>query len=233
MKKDSPKMAEVASKIITSLKTTRDGSIVRVTILKPPGFEDAVKEAIEKARAAAAETMDANRVRQTILSVLNYESQNNRLPFDADAKLSWRVAITPFAEANEIWEKVDKASDWNSAANRAFADQMPSFLGKESKTLSDICYVIPPKPATKLKEIRDGMSNTIMLVQYSKGVEWMKPQDLSADQVMELVKQLPENGKLLVGFYDGSVHRLPKSIDPETLRRLLDPDDGEAVDIDW
>jgi len=78
--------------------------------------------------------------------------------------------------------------------------------------------------SSKLKELRDGASHTIAVVETANsGVNWMQPQDCD---VAHLPPQGNHPGVLNALFADGSV----RGLRPEELRALLPrpPPDGEA-----
>jgi hypothetical protein len=83
-----------------------------------------------------------------------------------------------------------------------------------------------------MSQITDGTSNTILVVeaQSSAAVVWTKPDDLAVDMQVP-VKGLtgqPVQG-FLAAFCDGSVRFIANSVEPETLRRLLQMNDGQPV----
>ncbi len=93
--------------------------------------------------------------------------------------------------------------------------------------------VCPGHRGVPIAEIKDGTSNTIMIVEvgHDGAVSWTKPEDLPVD--------LDDPAKGLGGLFkdgfqaalcDGSAHFIPKSIDPKTLRALLTRAGGEVVD---
>jgi hypothetical protein len=87
--------------------------------------------------------------------------------------------------------------------------------------------------ASPMAEMVDGTSYTLLVVDAApvQAAIWTKPDDLEIDldKIAELLG--PKDAKTFIAaFGDGSVRELPKSIDKETLRRLIQANDGEPMD---
>jgi hypothetical protein len=82
----------------------------------------------------------------------------------------------------------------------------------------------------RLSDVTDGASNTILCVAAApeEAVIWTKPEDIRFDPEHPL-RGLGQRGFFLALFVDGSVHRLPSSIDKQTMRRLVYRNDGKPV----
>jgi prepilin-type processing-associated H-X9-DG protein len=85
-------------------------------------------------------------------------------------------------------------------------------------------------------EIRDGTANTIMIVEVRDPVPWTQPDtDLHFDSMSFQINGGPESiGSFhpkgaMVGFADGSVQYLHDDVDPQTLRFLIQPADGNFI----
>lgn len=85
----------------------------------------------------------------------------------------------------------------------------------------------------QFKDITDGTSNTIMVVQAGpkSDVPWTKPADLNVD-LKNPVSGFGDDkdGVFLVTFCDGSAHALLNTIDAEMLRRLFQRNDGKPIE---
>ena len=177
----------------------------------------------------------------------NFESANNRLPLnEIDAKgkalLSWRVQILPYIEELALYNQFKLDEPWDSDNNKKLIDKMPKlFAPLRVKADSGMTFyqsftgsngVLDPTKKYSLGTIPDGTSNTFMVAESAKPVIWTKPDDLVYDG-----KKLPElggmfDGKFHAAFLDGHVVRFKKEIDKETLGRLIDPADGNTIDVD-
>lgn len=85
----------------------------------------------------------------------------------------------------------------------------------------------------KIKDIRDGTTNTILVVDVHPdyAVIWTKPDDLLIDGRGDPKAKLmtAHEKAFATAFCDGSVRWIPQSIPVETLRLLIDPQDGNPI----
>jgi hypothetical protein len=82
------------------------------------------------------------------------------------------------------------------------------------------------------RQIIDGTSNTILILEAhpNSAVPWTKPDDLviDAQDVAAKLRGQPDN-VFAAAFADGSVRMIKLTVDPQTLLRLLQMNDGQAV----
>ena len=83
-----------------------------------------------------------------------------------------------------------------------------------------------------VRDITDGTSNTILIVEANTdhAVIWTKPSDLPVDfkdPTNGLTGQADDRFRAV--FADGSAHAIQISVPAETLRRLMQMNDGEVV----
>jgi serine/threonine protein kinase len=215
----------------------------------------AVDDAVRATRAwseAAHRVQSQNNLRQIALAVFSYESTNGKFPpaYIADKKtgkplLSWRVAILPYIEQDALYRQFHLDERWDSEHNKKLAETVVAVyrspIGDAKPGMTNYLTVrgkdtaFPGKDGIKIMDIRDGTSNTIMLVEAdnSKAVPWTKPEDLPYD---EKNPSAGLGGLFSGGFNaamcDGSARFIPSTIDAETLRRLFNRSDGEPVDLE-
>jgi hypothetical protein len=206
--------------------------------------------AVQKVREAASRTQDQNNLKQIALAMHIYHEANRAFPSaaicDNNGKplLSWRVAILPYLEQDQLYKQFKLDEPWNSEHNRKLIPLMP-------KTYE--IPAAPPKPGethyrvfvgggamfelnrkTRIADITDGTSNTLMIVETADSVPWTKPEDIPYDAQ----KQLPKLGGFFAGgsnvaFGDASVRFLSATIPEVTLRALITRAGGEVIgDID-
>ena len=111
--------------------------------------------------------------------------------------LSWRVHILPYLEQGKLYDQFHLDEPWDSKHNLALVAKMPSIYADPDTALRKVnaqgktTYVVPTSEGTvfdrhigtQFKEINDGTSNTIMLVEVvpERAVVWTKPEDWAVD----------------------------------------------------
>lgn len=214
--------------------------------------------AIQSARAAARRAQGMNNLKQIAIAMHNYHDTFNGFPAacsadeDGKALLSWRVHILPFIEEQRLYDQFHFDEPWDSEHNKKLIAQMPevyrspgsdaeptktNYLGIRGK---DMIFIDPRKTerdgkwpqGTRMADILDGTSNTIMVVEASdeQAVIWTKPDDYEPDEenpMKGLAGVRP--GGFLAAFCDGSVHFISADLDLEVLRWLFTRNDGNAI----
>ena len=101
--------------------------------------------------------------------------------------------------------------------------------------------MFPGERSVKLRDIRDGSFNTIMIVEVANsGIHWMEPRDLQITKMAPTIN--PPTGQGIssnhpgganVAFAEGHFEFLDaESLTPEQLQAMLSRDGGEEIDID-
>jgi len=103
------------------------------------------------------------------------------------------------------------------------------------KVFSSKDAVIYPGSKTRLVDIADGSSNTIMIVGGGKPVVWTQPDDLDVGpNLAPSSLMLPGQSGCNVAMCDGSVRWVDLNrLSPTTLRALITRSGGEVVGGDW
>jgi hypothetical protein len=242
---------------VTSVKTAlREAQVKRVDkvvatsiILKMDG--EALKALAVEVHNKAAQTQDANNLKQLGLALHLYHDSYGVFPrnISKDGKplLSWRVAILPYIEQNDLYMQFKLDEPWDSEHNKKLLAKMPKLFapvvgkapiegGTYYQGLAGPGAIFDPMfikgPGLRMVQIADGTSNTIMLVEASKAVPWTAPEDVPFDP-----KQLPRlGGQFPQGFHaataDGAVHFLRRDMPADVLRALITINGGEIVDWD-
>ena len=223
---------ELIAALLKGTKVTQKENRVSLVITKPSGFDDMLAKSVAAAQQAAQMMQRQNNVRQMLLSMHNYESACRVLPFNHEVEdrlsgqLSWRVKVLPFIELDLLYRKFKMNEPWDSDSNKPLADQCPELMG--AGQLSNICWI--QSEANGFRDITDGTSNTICMIEVSPGVPWTQPVDLTIEQAEKLILGQPEGQSLIIGMYDGSVRTIDRTINPQTLRALLTINGGEVID---
>jgi hypothetical protein len=207
--------------------------------------------AVVQAKATANRYRSVNNLKQIGLAFHNYNSNNNRFPASANRNKgkfphSWRVAILPYIEHQDLYNQYNFDEPWDSPSNRKLLDHMPAiyaYPGPDGRptSRSHPSYFVFTGPSTiggaergsQIQEITDGTSNTIHAVEARREVPWTKPEDIAFDPnapMPELGGFTPDGFNALFG--DGSVRYIKKSINPMTLKCLITRDGGEVVSSD-
>jgi len=200
-----------------------------------------------------------NNQRQMMLAMLNYESAHLVFPdgqpkSPTDPPYSWRVAILPFIECQDLYDQYDFSEPWDGPNNSKLLSQMPdTYRCPLSSGLADgqTTYKVVTGPGTLFDEgveptfrsIRDGSSNTAAIVEDAANpVPWTKPEDISIDQAVQLFcKSFKGNAAHVretifrrfyssgnMAFYDGSTYRARQFKDPVDAAKLFGISNGFA-----
>jgi hypothetical protein len=191
----------------------------------------------------------ANNLKQIGLAIHNYHDVHRHLPSDIRGKdgkalLSWRVAILPFLEADQLYREFKLDEAWDSEHNKKLLASMPKVYaptGVDTKEMHATFYqgfvgkgtIFEEKAKISLANIQDGTSNTLMVTEAAEAVPWSKPADMTYDPQ----QPLPKLGCLFGGDFhilwcDGSVSYVRKGFDEATLRLTITRNDGKPVNTE-
>lgn len=201
--------------------------------------------AVQSAREAARRAQCVNNLKQIALAMHNYADANGGFPPAAitgkngEPLLSWRVALLPFLEEQELYDAIRKDEPWDSPHNRPLMERMPKLFACPSHTLQPgmTCYrafagngaVLEMDKPTPLSAIRDGTSNTLLFAESSEPVEWTRPERLSIDAPGSLGLGSKHPGGFDAAFADGSIRFLTSKVPVETLKAIVTKAGGEVV----
>ena len=135
---------------------------------------------------------------------------------DADGKPlhSWRVLILPYIEQKHLCDQIRIDEPWDSEYNSQFHDQMPhSYIlycpsrpeKEQAMGLTCRLMVIGPDTisngpnCTKFSDITKRHEDTILFIEASVPVPWMKPEDLPQSVLQNgVVSSVPRRGQPVV-----------------------------------
>ena len=162
-------------------------------------FEKAIAATMQPILETVARRTSMDDLKRIGLAMLNYEAANRHFPLPAsrspDGKplLSWRVHILPYLEQMSLYKQFHLDEPWDGPHNRALVEKMPSVyrLSVSKSERGRTNYLLPvgngaafeaDRPTT-FKDIRDGTSDTIMVVTVddAHAVIWTKPDDWPFD----------------------------------------------------
>ncbi|MCU0959840.1 MAG: DUF1559 domain-containing protein [Pirellulaceae bacterium] len=219
--------------------------------------------AVGASREAARRMHCMNNLKQIALAMHNYHDVHGGFPaaFIADEEgrplHSWRVALLPYLEQQRLYDQYNFNEPWDSPNNLRVAQQMPPVFSCPSAPAapgSELTHYVvvvgdPANPQrqslfmpnhwTKISQVLDGTSNTLLVVETADPVRWTQPDsDPTFDQVGTRVEAGPSvpgsfhPGGANVAMADGSVQFLPDDMDPTRLQLLIQPADGQPI-YDW
>jgi len=244
---------KMADTLIASAVTKKDGSQVEFTVKRPANLDAVLPEvatavqAVGEARTAARRAQKKNDFKQVALAMLNYAQANGHFPAAAITKdgkplLSWRVAILPYLEEQELYDQFHQDEPWDSPHNLPLAKKMPSFFRSpdrpnDGKTTVMVFTgkdtVFEDDKGVEPDKITDGLSHTILAVEAGsdKAVPWTRPEDLPFDpkKPLDAMGKIPADG-FIAAMCDGSVHRL--KVDNAILKLLINRNSGEVKSFD-
>src|SRR5205085_12491632 len=135
----------------------------------------------------------------------NFDANEGNWPepaiYSKDGKplLSWRVAILPYTEGDELYKQFKLDEPWDSEHNKKLLEKMPKIYASPAADLKDktLTYykVFTGKNAMfdhsrklTLRKIPAGVDSTIMLIEAGDPVPWTKPDDIPFDPDKPLPK---------------------------------------------
>ena len=225
--------------------------------------------ATQSAREAARRSQCNNNLKNIGLGLHNYHEVYGQFPPAAigppdvprERQFSWMVAILPFMEQRNLYEKLRLDLPCDDPHNAPLLQNaFPEWLccpsdpapmatpGGFRKTSYVAITGIRPTPGfrttrgvigldrgLRLEEITDGTSNTIMVAEVTDGGPWFAGGAGTARRIDEWIERKTWShhpGGGLVLMADASVQFIHSTTDPQMLRRLAVAQDGQTVKLD-
>jgi prepilin-type processing-associated H-X9-DG protein len=213
-----------------------------------------------KLRDASQRQASANNLKQIGLGMHNFASNTQRLPAiasqtkDGKPGLSWRVALLPYLEEDNLYRQFRLDEPWDSANNKRLLTPMPKIFAhpaaSDATTASgkthyrgfygtgavfDPAVTLPQRGGSPTlgvrfpNDITDGTSNTILVVEAADPIEWTRPDDLRFDPNALLPKLGVTDDGFHVLFADGSVRYIKKPVDEKMIKAAITRNGGEPV----
>jgi beta-lactamase regulating signal transducer with metallopeptidase domain len=246
-------MLDQAEKFLAQIEPTVEGNVVAVNLQGTEAFGPLVASvllpAVAQAREAAQRAQDINNLKQIALALHNYHDVHKHFPPavllgpDGKTKYSWRVAILPYIEQQELYRQYDFNEPWDSENNKKVLAKVPPVLQyptEHGKSVNSSYFLLtgeggifndkPSKSGTTFAQIRDGTSNTLLIVEAKRNIPWTKPEDIP----MDVDKELPKlggyaNRGFAAALADGSVRFLGGKLNSDVFKALFTASGGEAV----
>jgi uncharacterized protein DUF1559 len=241
-----PSIPSIMMKLINATKLDVNGAVVRSQTTLGADFGSDFAKAIVPARAASRRAQSSNQMKQIGIALQNYHDTYKHFPPavvmgpDGTTPHSWRVELLPFLEKQDLYDRYKMDEPWDSEHNKQLVKEAADLFSVPGETPGEDCgYFLVTGPGTafdkdqppsELRNIIDGTSNTIGLVEAKRAIPWTKPEDIEIDPD----KPLPKLGGFFdegfgVGFLDTHVAFLPNDFDEKTLRALFSMGGREPI----
>lgn len=211
--------------------------------------DEQILQSLKPQAAANAESQTQRSLKELGIAFHNFNSSYNKFPGSKNNvdgardfngatpyPFSWRIAILPFVDQQELYEQYRFDQPWDSEENSKLLVKMPDvFRSPNSPELTSKGHTHIMGFATEsgalgtgtgqqMRDFTDGTSNTLLLIETSKSVPWTKPEDLT-DTKVEGFTGMPLHYLLA----DGSP-RMMNPIDAALLQKLITRDGGERIE---
>ncbi|MGE3315518.1 MAG: DUF1559 domain-containing protein, partial [Planctomycetaceae bacterium] len=244
-----------------SVKTSTDAVAQRPEPAKQSLLENRIEKVREQRAQSRNNIKSILLAMHNYLDVHKHLPPSVVLGPDGKTPHSWRVELLPFLDQAKLYEKYRMNEPWDSPANKQVLAQMPDVFRApgDAKDSTNTAYFVPTGPQTmfhlkqpqtmeslqksrgesdvgkralNFRDIDDGTSNTVALIETKRDVPWTRPQDIDCDPAIPL----PRFGRLYadlfhVGMADGTTRAIPVNIDEKSVKALLSRAGGEPVSV--
>jgi hypothetical protein len=157
---------------------------------------------------------------------------------------SWRVLLLPQLGHAELFAQYRFDEPWNGPHNRKLLDQMPEVYGcpadrDRDKGLTNYFALVgtqtmwPEQYATAYRQIRDGTSSTVCLIEsVDEGIAWLEPRDLNYAEMRKRFRSNPRpllkhTAGMQVLMASGDVLTISRDAEAKLFRMLSTARSGE------
>lgn len=190
----------------------------------------------------AQQAQSINNLEQIGLAFHNYHAAHGHFPSavvegPGGVTRSWRVELLPFLGAADLYERYRTDEPWDSENNLQVLKEIPPVFRhpRQWAVSTDTRYLTIVGEGTalsgkqpKIRNFTDGVSNTILAVESSRGVPWTQPDDLPFDPEALLAGRLLP-GEIVVLVGDGWAGKLSDQLTPDELRKMITRAGGEPA----
>jgi hypothetical protein len=241
--------AEAMLRLLDATDLEVRGSTVHSRTTVSQAIGRSIAASVVPARAAARRALSVNKLRQIGIALHNYHDVHKHFPpaviMGPDGKTphSWRVALLPYLDKPGLYEQYRLDEPWDSEHNRSLVAAGAELFSVPSETPSDDCGYFalvgpgtafdPDKTPLGVRNIVDGTSKTVAIVEAKRSIPWTTPEDV----VYDPDGPLPKLGGFFTGgfdalFLDAHVSFLPDDVDERLLRALISYSGRESTTVD-
>lgn len=164
--------------------------------------------------------------------------------------LSWRVTLLPYLGEEELYDRFDLNASWDSAQNQTITYQdmpavyrHPTMQGWTTETAYHLVTgtgtLFPPSGPLGPKQVIDGSTKTILVVEASGSSSWTEPVDVDLAASGGTINVSSGNdfggvtpGGMCLVTVDERGHFLPEETAAMTINALATPQGGEPLPDD-
>src|SRR5262249_13124817 len=189
----------------------------------------------EKVEDQARRTHSVQNLRQIAVAMQAYHDTHKRFPpaaiygMDGKPLLSWRVALLPYLEQSNLYNEFNLVEPWDGPHTKQLLARMPGVFapgpgparGRTStfyQVFTGPDTLFPGRGALGMDAIKDGSSNTLLVIEAGTAVPWTKPEDPPYDRDKMLPPPcggFPDGVPALLA--GGEAGLLDPKIDPQNL----------------
>jgi hypothetical protein len=147
------------------------------------------------------------------------------------------VAILPYLEQKVLYDKFRLDEPWDSPNNLELLKEIPrQFASPSDPTVGMTHYRVFVGPGAmfeqnkrvRIRDITDGLSGTVMVVETAEAVPWTKPEEIDYKPNGPFpTLGLPGFDVVLVVLADGSVQRVSKKCSQVEWHKAIQINDGQ------
>lgn len=238
---------------VETTTTDDDGAVVTLQVetdlAAVPMMVSLTVSALQSARSAARRTQSMNNMKQLGLAMHNYHNVHKEFPAavmtaeDGKTKYSWRVALLPYLDQENLYDAYNFEESWDSPDNKKILAAMPNTYrhpSEDAGVTNSSYYALIGKDtawgegdrAIKIRDLVDGTSNTALFFDAKRPIPWTKPEDIkySADEDVPALGGYEAFG-FIGALADGSVRYFMRDIDKQTLRAIITRNGNDFIDL--
>jgi hypothetical protein len=213
---------------------------------------DPIIESDNRIRIAAAQMYSAHNMKQIVFAMAEYadDEPEGRLPpavilnREGQPVLSWRVALLPYLDQEDLFNEFHQEEPWDSPHNLRLLPRMPKIyapppqlkdetdpIRTHYRVFTGVGTAFEGRKGLRLKaDFPDGPGKSIFVIEANESVPWTKPEELPYDAD----GPLPALGfasmtTFVAGRGDGSFERFTKEADEKSIRAAILRNGGEPT----